>query len=247
MAEILGLVGFGSFLAVSLAVGVRLLWLALRTRRLPELAIGLDLVLAGALGYGLLLTAESLRLWPERYAGWASFAGVSAISAGSACLALFSCRVFRPASPGAGVALGLLVVGLGLGVWGSWWLHVERSPQGLGRWLGSWGPNLGLCLAYAWASFEPLRYRARLRRRERIGIERADAGAANRMLLWGLGTGAIAGIALLHLIAQLFGHFELPPALVPVVSLLALCAALSLWLAFLPPRAYRRRFARASG
>jgi hypothetical protein len=245
LAELLGLIGFGSFLAVSLAVGVRLLWLARRTRRLPELAIGLDLLLAGVLGYGLLLTAESLRLWPAELAGPASFAGVGAISAGCASLALFSCRVFRPASPFAQAALGLLGLWLALGVWGSWELHVEQRTHGAGGWLGRWAPNLGLCAAYAWASFEPLRYRARLRRRARLGIETGDASAARCMLLWGLGTGAIAGIAGVHLAAQLFGRYELPAALVPLVSLLALGAALSQWLAFLPPRAWRRRFASA--
>jgi hypothetical protein len=245
LADLLGLIGFGSFLVVSLAVGVRLLWLAQRTRQLPELAIGLDLVLAGALGYALLLAAESLRLLPAPWSGWASFAGVGAISLGSVFLALFSCRVFRPGSGLAHTALGLLALWLALGVWGSWVLHVERVPHGVGGWLGSWAPNVGLLAAYAWASFEPLYYHAQLRRRARIGIAIGDAMAANRMLLWGSGTAAIAAISLLHLVAQLFGHPELPPSLVGVVSLLALTAAIAQWLAFAPPRAYRRRFARA--
>jgi hypothetical protein len=245
VADFLGLIGFGSFLAVSLAVGLRLLWLARRTRRLPELAIGLDLVLAGAVGYGLLLAAESLRLLPAPYDGWGSFAGVSAISLGSACLAWFTRRVFRPASLPARIAFAALVVWLALGIHGSWVLHVERATAGAGRWLGTWAPNLGLCIAYAWAAFEPLRYRARLRLRARVGIETGDPLATNRMLLWGLGTGAIAAIALLHLAAQLLGRHELPPSLLSVVSLLALTAAVSEWLAFFPPRGYTQRFARA--
>jgi hypothetical protein len=65
------------------------------------------------------------------------------------------------------------------------------------------------------------------------------------MLLWSAGTGAIAAISLVHLVAQLSGHPELPPSLVGLVSLLALCAAANLWLAFAPPRAWRRRFAGA--
>ena len=71
MAELLGLIGFGSFLTVSAVVGVRLLLLARRTRRLPELAIGLNFVLAGLIGYGLLIAAESLRVVPPPYDGWA--------------------------------------------------------------------------------------------------------------------------------------------------------------------------------
>ena len=57
VAEILGVIGFGSFLAVSLAVGTRLLLLARRTRRLPELAMGLNFLLAGFIGYALLVAA----------------------------------------------------------------------------------------------------------------------------------------------------------------------------------------------
>lgn len=245
MADLLGLIGFGSFLVVSLAVGLRLLWLARRTRELPELAIGLDLVLAGAVGYALLLAAESLRLLPAPWSGWASFAGVGSISLGSVFLALFSCRVFRPGSRLAHAALGLLALWLLLGVFGSWVLHVEGVLDGAGGWLGRWAPNLGLATAYAWASYEPLRYHALLRRRARIGIATGDAAVANRMLLWGAGTAAIAAISLLHLFAQLFGHTELPHSLVGVVSLLALTAAITQWLAFAPPRAYRRRFARS--
>lgn len=226
-------------------MGLRLLWLARRTRRLPELAIGLDLVLAGAVGYALLLAAESLRLLPDPWAGRASFAGVASISLGSSFLALFTLRVFRPGSGGARAGLGLLLLWLALGVAGSWVLHVQRTAHGPGGWLGAWAPNLGLLAAYAWASIEPLRYHARLRRRTRIGIEIADPMAANRMLLWSAGTGAIAAISLVHLVAQLSGRPELPPSLVGLVSLLALCAAVSLWLAFAPPRAWRRRFARA--
>lgn len=244
MADLLGLVGFGSFLAVSLAVGIRLLLLARRTRTLPELAIGLDLLLAGAIGYGLLLAAESLQLFAQSHAGWASFAGVSAISVGSGFLALFSCRVFRPDSAAARAALMLLVIWLGFGVYGSWVLHVSRISYGIGGWLGSWAPNLGLLAAYGWASCEPLHYWMQLRRRARIGIDSGDPLVANRMLLWGVGTGAIASVTLLHLAAQLLGHYELPPSLVGVVSLLALVAAVSEWLAFFPPRAYRQRFVR---
>jgi len=225
-------------------VGVRLLALARRTRRLPELAMGLNCLLAGSVGYALLLAAESLRLLPAPQDGWASFAGVASISAGAGCVALFSRRVFRRRAPGAGAALVLLAGWLALGVWGSWALHVERAGDGPGVWLGRWAPNLGLLAAYAWAGFEPFVYRVRLRRRARLGI--GDPLVANRLLLWSGGTLAIASITLLHLAAQLAGHYELPPALVGPVSLLALAAAATQWLAFLPPRWYLRRLERAA-
>jgi len=245
VSELLGLVGFGSFLAVSLTVGIRLLALARRTRRLPELAIGLQLVLAGALGYGLLTAAESLHVFPDPYGRWASFAGVTAISAGSWFLALFTRRVFRRESAVAHAALLALALWLAFGVYGAWMLQIERAETGGGAWLGRWAAMIGLFVAYAWACFEPLSHHAQLRRRARIGLDAGHAIVANRMLLWGIGTGAVAAITLLHLVAQLAGYYELPESLIGVVSMLALVAAITEWLAFFPPLAYRRRFVRA--
>lgn len=241
MAEILGGVGFGAFLSVSLVLGVRLLLLARRTRKLPELAIGLNFLLAGAIGYALLLAAESLQLLPPPWDGRGSFAGVTAISLGAACVALFSRAVFRPASPLAGFALGALVAWLAFGVWGSWALHVARAESGLGHWLGRWGPNVGLLVAFGWSALEPLRFSGMMRKRLRIGM--GDALVANRLLLWGVGNGAIAAVALVHLVLQLRGEHQLPPSLVGVVSLLVLTTAVCEWLAFFPPRAWRARFA----
>lgn len=241
MAELLGLLGFGTFLTVSVVVGTRLLLLARRTRKLPELAIGLNFVLAGAVGYALLLAAESMRVLPAPWDGRASFAGVTAISIGAGFVALFSRAVFRPTSFPAGFALLVLLAWLSLGVFGSWMLHVLGIESGLGGWLGRWGPNLGLLVAYGWAAFEPLRFHLLMRRRMRIGM--GDPLVANRLLLWGIGTFAVAGVAAIHLVAQLLGRFELPPSWIGVVSLLVLAAAIAEWLAFFPPRAWRERFA----
>lgn len=241
MADVLGPIGFGAFLIASLVLGVRLLLLARRTRKLPELAIGLNFLLAGAIGYALLVAAESLRLLPAPWDGRASFAGVTAISLGAALVGLFSRAVFRPESRLAGVALAALCAWLVLGVWGSWVLHVLRDESGLGGWLGRWGPNLGLLAAYGWSAGEPLHFAVLMHRRLRIGM--GDPLIESRMRLWGIGTAAIAAVAAVHLVAQLAGHTELPPSLIGIVSLLVLTTALCEWLAFFPPRAWRARFA----
>jgi hypothetical protein len=244
LAELLGLVGFGSFLVVSAVVGVRLLLLARRTRRLPELAIGLNFVLSGLIGYGLLVAAESLRVVPAPYDGWASLAGVTFMSLGCFSVCVFTYRVFRPEERAAGAALVGLAVWLALGVVGSWFLHVAKADSGLGAWLGHWAPNLGLTSAYLWSSFEPLRYHAQLRRRVAMGL--GDPLIANRVLLWGVGTLASAGVGLVHFATQLRGIHALPPSLVGVVSTLVLVTACAEWLAFFPPRGYVRRFAPSS-
>ena len=240
MADLLGLIGFASFIGVSLVVGVRLLGLARRTGELPELAIGANFVLAGAIGYSLLIAAESLHLFAGRSAGVGSFAGVTGISLGAALIGLFSQRGFRPGNRAFRATLAALAGWLALGVYGSWILHVAGEGGGAGAWLGHWAPNLGIFAAYGWSSFESLRYYAMMRRRVSLGI--ADPLVANRFLLWGLGTLAVSAVTLLHLAVQIFGSYELPSSLLGVVSVLVLAAAIAEWLAFFPPAAYRRRY-----
>ncbi|HTO55705.1 MAG TPA: hypothetical protein VMR50_20140 [Myxococcota bacterium] len=240
MGELLGTIAFPLFVGVSAFLGIRLLVLASHTRRLPELAIGVNFVLAGGIGYSLLIAAESLRVLGA-YAGLGSFAGVSAISIGAFVLALFSQRVFRPESALARGSLWALGLWLALGIAGSWSLHVRGATEGAGAWLGHWAPNVGMLVAYGWSSLEPSHYAVLMRRRARLGF--GDPLVENRMVLWGVGTGAIAAVALLHLVAQLLGHYELPAELLGLVSSLVLVTALTEWLAFLPPRAYRARFA----
>lgn len=242
VAEILGMIGFGSFLAVSLAVGTRLLLLARRTRKLPELAMGLNFLLAGFIGYALLVAAESLHLFPERLAGYGSFVGVTGISLGGVLVCLFTQRVFHAHSRVALAALLLLGGWFALSSYGAWVLNVEKEQQGFGFWLGRWGTNLGMFAAYGWSTGESLRYYALMRRRVRIGI--GDPLVANRFLLWGIGTLATLLVALLYIGTQLFGHYELPASLIGVSSTLVLVSAIAEWLAFLPPRSYRERFAR---
>lgn len=241
MGELFGLIGFPTFILVSLLLGVRLLALASRTRKLPELAIGLNFLVAGVLGYGLLIAAESLKLFPGRLAGYGSFAGVVGICTGGLLIALFSRQVFRPESRAAGALLAGYALWVVLGIYGSWVLHVSHAEEPVGFWLGRWGPNIALLFGYGWSSFESLRYHLVLRRRARIGL--GDPLVTERLLLWGVGTLALVGVALVHLLAQLAGRHELPPSLLGASSLLILMTAVCEWLAFFPPARYRRRFA----
>ena len=53
----ISIVGFGSFVVASLMVGLRLLGIAMRTGKAPELAIGTAFLAGGGLGYGLVVLA----------------------------------------------------------------------------------------------------------------------------------------------------------------------------------------------
>ena len=54
----LAAIGGGAFVLVSLVIGVRVMWLARRTRGLPEFAMALGLLLMGGLGYPILILAQ---------------------------------------------------------------------------------------------------------------------------------------------------------------------------------------------
>jgi hypothetical protein len=79
-----------------------------------------------------------------------------------------------------------------------------------------------------------------MRRRLRLGL--ADPLVTNRFLLWGLGIGAAGLGSLISLIVQQVVGLSMAelPALTFSNSLFGLCSALLMWVAFLPPAAWRR-------
>ena len=69
--ELLAAAGGGAFVLVSLVIGVRVVWLAHRTRGLAELSMGLGLLLMGGLGYPIPILADfGAFLTVARYARW---------------------------------------------------------------------------------------------------------------------------------------------------------------------------------
>jgi hypothetical protein len=97
----------------------------------------------------------------------------------------------------------------------------------------------GRLLLYGWATWEALRQYAHARRRVRHGL--TEAIVANRFLLWGLATFAAIGIWLHALWREIARSNDQTEAYLVVTALGGACA-LSIWLAFFPPRAYRSRF-----
>lgn len=229
-----------SFVGVGGAVGVKLLLLARRTRQLPELTVGLGLFLVALVGYPLSLAS----LAPDLSPGVAKLlfgAGTLATAVGSASIYVFTWRVFRPDAAWARVlsvgAIGAIfafaVVVLGR-------LADAETPAALFRDRLSASRSFVTGLSYVWTAVESLRYYALLRRRMGLGL--ADPVVANRLLLWGisgiaatLGTGVSTAMVFAGS-AQGGAH----PVSLLAVGVAGLASSVALYLAFLPPTAWRR-------
>lgn len=231
-----------AFMAVGGAVGLRLLLLARRSRALPELSVGLSLFLLSAVSYpaSLAVISGQVPLAPAR--ALTVLAGVAAAVAWAAVF-VFTWKSFRPGSATAkAVALAAGGVILALGAANVVRVLRAQEVEGLLRFghatLGIQVLALG---AYAWTAVEGFRYHALMRRRLALGL--ADPVVANRFLLWGL-TGLfafviVAGSTLHALGGGSYGAVWL--RLVTGVGGIG-CAA-CLYLAFLPPEAWRRHLA----
>jgi hypothetical protein len=176
----------GAFTVAVLVVGTRLLWLARRTRQLPELLIGVAFLGCG-LGYLGVIGARAPAL--GAHAHTVHMLGRTAYSVGCAAVAVVTWRVFRPG----GIAPLLLVCGLFLGI-GAGFVG-DMLFEDLAFRVTTplfWAGLAAAAATFGWAALESIRYYGMLRRQRRIGL--ADRGVARRILLWGLAAGAIFAV-----------------------------------------------------
>jgi hypothetical protein len=236
--ELFSLASFLAVLIVGTTVGSRLLLLARRTRKLPELAIGtacLTMAVGGVLLCPIIFFAES---WPD----WLIFA-ISIISklvfaVGASAVCIVSWRVFRPdrlwaASACAMASLTMLAAVLVQALRGDATTHWALLPENHVFW---WVR----IATYSWTGFESLRYAGMMRRQARLGL--GDPLVAAQIRLWGVASTAIAAMVALWAVAPHLGYTSVRnwPSGMFVANSLGLLAACSLHLAFLPPLAWRR-------
>jgi len=235
-------VGFGGFFIASLAVGVRLVALWYRNRQLPELLIGLGVLGIGPVGFGFMMIAQLLGDAHGSTSRVLLAIGLLATSGGAFAEIVFNTAVYHRGKRLVYAMAGLSGVLLLLCFAGAWVStgFVAVEPFGV-AYLGRTAITIA-CLF--WGSIEALRYWRLMSRRTRLGL--ADPEVTNRFLLWGVGAGAAGLGTTVGTVAQWWTG--LPPLAIPWVtlssSLHGLVAAIAMWLAFLPPAAYRRRLLR---
>lgn len=228
----------------NLTVGGLLLQRGRRNGALPELLLGASLALDGLewLLWVLAVHTPALGTPLGNLLGVACRVG---IVGHNFCLLAFTWYVFRRRSWAAlgvvvctsAVAVVSLLVGVALGDWMGYrsdriWIWLETGAQQV---------------AYGWTLAESTLHYARMRRRAAHGL--ADPVVRNRMLLWATYGGAslCSGLTYLASIGVATYQGEYPLIFDAVMSIASGSAALSLWLAFFPPQAYRRWLVAGAG
>lgn len=227
---------FFADMAIMLGVGVRLLWVASRTRRAPEASIGASAAFGG-LGVILSLAATAiLARSPEAFPLWAG--GRVFSSLGVCALAIGSWRIYRPTEPWA-AACSAFLCALGMTAAAIRVSSGTIPPPGVGT-LGSLLASVSGMAAYAWASAEAFRYHRQLERRLSLGL--ADPLVVHRFFLWAVSGACAFSTSAIGMFFSFALHTRLStiPVVFLFVQLALLYAALCLWFAFFPPRFYRR-------
>ena len=230
--------GFGAFFVSSLAIGLRLVWLSRRNRGLPELLIGLGILGIGPAGFALTVIAMLVGAGRPGPVFAALATAQIAISAGAVSAYVFTWQVFRRDAAWARAAVIAAAAVFAAAFVGRLLTGSYALPLRLDSWSLVSSTNVIACLL--WGSFESLRYHGIMRRRVRIGL--ADPVLANRFLLWGLGIGAAGLGSLIGNVAMLAtgsGLGDLDGVTLSN-SLFGLTSAVLMWIAFLPPAAWRR-------
>lgn len=242
MTGLLG-AGIAVMILADAVVGTRLVWLASRTRRLPELGLGGSLLLLGAIGYPLSIAARSGGGGsPEADAAWLG-AALGFQNLGCAAMAVATLATFRP-RVGWGRALTGLCALLLLGSWGVQLAtgdFANRPGASAAYWVGF----AGRVLPFVWAAVESWRYHALLRRRLQVGL--AEPAVTDRFRLWAISASGVVCAFAVFLVGILAGlEVATSPWVLVPTSVVGCISGVTLWLAFLPPAWYLRRFAPAS-
>jgi hypothetical protein len=226
-----------AFVAVSAVLAVRLLALARRTQRMPELALGLAYLTVGALGYPLglvtVLPGVEERVARACFALSHLFTGV-----GSAAVYAFTCAVFRPEAGWARWLVRLAASALAVQTAFSVARALTGDPARFAEPDAAFTVRQAItAFSYAWTAIEALRYRALMVRRLALGL--AEIEVVNRFLLWAIaGIGAFAGSGTMSAVSLVGSVPWQDPIALSAVGLGGVTSAACAWLAFMPPRAY---------
>ncbi len=240
--KLYSLAGLALFMLTALVVGVRVAALWWRTRKLPELLLAIALLFVGFLAFAVGTAAKLLVVATPDVQPSLTILGLLIEYVGDIALVAFAWRVFHSDEKWAAAftaVIGAAIVAAFLGevLSGQYLRYTDSEPIS--------GPFVPLGLAArglgpTWMAFECLRYAAKLRRRQKLGL--AKPLVVHRVALWGIAIGSSAlayAFTVAHRLVYGTGLRTHEWAL-STVSALALISAVGIGLAFFPPAAYRR-------
>jgi hypothetical protein len=242
--QVLAGVSFLLVITASLGVGAKMLLLARKTKALPELALGLSLVLVCAVGYPLAVFNAIFResLDPRVVYGIAALSQIT-VNASFALVFVFTWKVFRP---GRTWARNLALLGVSLQLVdtvGVLWVVEGRMTAAEVIAAVNWWGVFGLAVvsvAYLWTAFESFHYRGLMLRRLALGL--SDPVVCNRFLLWAC-FGAFSAVGTITIASMLAMGVDVTLAAMGTVAIAITGTgqATCLYLAFLPPKSYLAR------
>ncbi len=225
---------------MSILVGVRLILLARRTRRLPEFALGTAQVGGSGVGYPLLVISYLLSSSGLPGATPLLVLSMLVIAFSIWMFFLFTWRVFRPDARWAAIfsIAGILV----LLASGSGAMIAIARAGGITQAVHADETmilvfNITAGTGYFWSAIESFSYYGKLRKRIALGL--GDAVVRNRFLLWAvLGFGLGATMAASTVLVAVGANPVSSAAGVAAFGLTGFIVAACLYLTFLPPTVY---------
>jgi hypothetical protein len=242
-------VAIGVMVLANGVVGLSLLRTAVRTRRAPELLIGLGLFGMGPVSQALTAFAGTGRLPAGEVDALLHALAAVGSMVGMSCIYGFVLVVFRPGVLWARALTALAIATLVVANAGSVVSLVTAAPATPSKdVLQSSGVVIlgGFTLAFGWAALESGGYWLRARKRLRLGL--IDAAVANRFLLWAVASSSAFLLGLCFSALQLEGQ-QITGSLVPSLLTMAvsIVTGVAMYLAFLPPPAYLAWVERRAG
>jgi len=234
MLVLLGISSLASLIA-ALVLGIRLLRLSSRTRRLPEFAMGMSFLIGGVFGFLFILIGN-----PAAGVGFSAASGeflfrmgVSLLGVGICFTYVFVWQTFRPRSAVARKFTIAAIVCILASLWAVWTSSIEEALMSPIHNAGEM-VRLGGML---WGCGEALHYYTAMRRRLALGL--ADPVVTNRFFLWGIAMGAGVMATLVGAFMTLSGIVDPDAWPYLFLGIFAAISPAAQWLAFFPPRAYR--------
>jgi hypothetical protein len=230
-----------AFVLVGAAVGIRLLVAGRRTRELPELSVGLALLLIGGIGYPLAVLS-GLRDVVSPGTGIRLVAiSTFVIDAGFVGVVVFTWSVFRRKEAWARLLLAVLATGYFVHAFAVGIVATDMTdPKELMTAPVTLAGQLLNTVCFGWTAIEAYRYWWMLRKRAALGL--SDPITTNRFLLWALaGTSSLLTNAISWWVVFTGIDFFEHDGVQISIALLSVASCSCQYLAFLPPKAYLAR------